>query len=333
MKDPYKILGVSKQASQDEIKKAYRKLAVAYHPDKNPDDKNAEEKFKEISSAYEVLSDQEKRNMYDTYGDIDPRNVNVNRGFNPFDHINMDDIFGFNGRRRSTRGDDIRNSIRIDFMEAVKGCTKNVVIERPKECTSCKGNGSKDGNNIDSCQGCGGSGKVGINKGFLQILQTCRECMGNGVVIKEKCQECFGEGFKKESETLKVKIPVGIENGSIMRLLGKGAPSNYGAEPGDLYLSIIVSPHLKFKRDGNNIFSEEEIEYTDAILGAKIVTDTIHGTVKLKIPPGTQPGNILKISGKGINKGNHLVGIKVKIPEKLSEKEKELLEELRNIRS
>lgn len=248
-----------------------------------------------------------------------------NNGFNPHD------IFG--NRRPRTRGDDIRHGIQVGFMEAVKGCVKKIAIDYPSECLPCKGNGSKSGSGIEQCKHCNGVGKVGYNQGAWQILRTCPGCQGVGHKILEKCPECAGNGFKTKTEIIKITIPAGIEHGTVMRLSGKGMPSPYGAENGDLYLSIMTSPHPKFKREGATIYSDETVNYIDAILGTKLSVNTVHGNVKLTVPQGTQPNSILKIKGKGVhqgkNKGNHLVSIKVSMPKQISKEEKELLEKLK----
>lgn len=340
MKDPYKTLGVKRDADAGAIKKTYRKLALQYHPDKNPDNPEAEEKFKEINAAYEVLSDSEKRQKYDTYGDINPRDPTL--GNDPFSNIrNSMHNSGFwnmyNGGARSVRGDDIQQAIRIDFIDAAKGVVKKLSIDYPYSCTSCKGNGSKDGTSLETCETCKGAGKIGQNRGMMQILYSCPACQGEGSTIIEKCTDCAGNKTKIKNEILKITIPAGINDGTIMRLQGKGMPSHYGASPGDLFLSISISSHPVFNRDGMTIFSEKTIGYIDAILGIKIPVETIHGKVKLKIPAGTQPNSMLKISGKGVIKGkikgDHLVGIKVIIPDKISPQEKELLSQLKNIKT
>jgi molecular chaperone DnaJ len=334
MKNPYKTLGVKKDADAKEIKKAYHKLALKYHPDKNPDDPQSEDKFKDISTAYDILSDTKKRQQYDLYGDVSSRQPDP--GFNPFEHVMRQAGFGFGGRR-GTRGSDIRRSIKIEFMEAAKGCVKKLSVDYPYECSTCKGNGSKDGTSIKPCDVCEGVGKVGYSQGFMQILSTCPGCQGDGNIVIEKCTNCHGRGTKNKTEVLKVTIPVGLDNGMAIRLSGKGMPSPYGAESGDLYLSVLVSQHPEFKRDGIHIYSEKTIGYIDAILGVKIPVNTIHGQVSLKVPPGTQPGNIFKIKHKGIigkkDKGNHMVGIKVSLPEEISEQERDLLEKLKNIKT
>lgn len=343
MKDPYAALGVEKDASASDIKKAYHKLALKYHPDKNPDDPSAEEKFKEISAAYDVLSDSQKRQQYDTYGEvgdqpkIDP--FEFIRRAGGFSNLNFEDIFGGRrGRASSTRGDSVRRTIRIGFMDAAKGCDKKLSVEYPETCNKCRGNGSKDGTSIERCETCQATGKVGQNHGVMQVLHRCPVCKGKGYNIVEECEECAGLGTKNRTETLKVKIPAGINDGTTMRLNGKGMSSACGGPNGDLYLSISIEQHPKFKRQGTTIFSEETIDYLQAILGDKIDVDTIHGQVKLKVPAHTQPDSILKIAGKGIcqdknHKGDHLVILKVILPKKISPQEKELLKKLRNIKS
>jgi len=328
MKNPYKVLGVKKDASTEDIKKAYRQLALQYHPDKNPDNPDAESKFKDISSAYEILNNQEKRQQYDMYGDVSSRPQSGGPGGV---RVDIDDFFS--GRRSRTRGDDVSKRISISFMEAAKGCIKTISIDYPQECTSCKGNGSENGTSLETCSQCNGAGRIGYNQGFMQILQTCPLCQGRGSKITKPCSTCSGKGVTFKNEVLKVTIPAGLGHGSTIRLSRKGMPSQYGSENGDLYLSVLVTPHPKFKRDGINVYSEETVNYIDAILGIKILVNTIHGQVKLKVPAGTQPNSILKIGGKGITrdkaKGDHLVGINVSLPTKISKKEQELLSKLK----
>lgn len=349
MKDPYEILGISKDANENEIKKAFRQLALKYHPDKNNGSKESEEQFKDINTAYEILSDPEKRKMYDIYGTINPRDVQSQSGpeIDPFEFIRRAGGFGFSPdffdfennygqQKKNIRGQDISKEITINFLEAVLGTTKEVTIEYPYSCVSCHGTGADNGTAIKKCDTCSGQGKIGQRQGFMQILRTCPSCNGRGQIILTRCKECVN-GQKFRTETIKVHIPIGVEDGNAIRVAGKGMSSQYNGVSGDLYLRIEVMPHEKFKRDRFTIYSEEEINYIDAILGTKIETETIHGPVNLKIPAGIQPGHILKIKSKGVIKnkemeGDHLVCIKVKLPTKLDKEEKELLEELKTMK-
>jgi molecular chaperone DnaJ len=337
MKNPYEALGVSKEASDDEIKKVFRQLAFKYHPDKNPGDKDAEEKFKEISSAYDILNDPEKRKRFDTYGSLDPRATAG--GFDPMDfmhHGGFDEWFGFGGKtKKNLNGDNITKNLQIDFMDAAIGTVKTLKIDYPFACSSCKGTGAKDNTSKKQCDTCAGQGKVGQNQGFMHIVSTCNACKGKGFTIIEKCPDC-NNGTKIRTDTISVTIPAGIDNGNTMRVAGKGMPSQYNGNNGDLYLRILVSPHKTFKRDGLTIYSEHNIDFIDAILGTKIDVDTIHGRIILKIPAGTQPNGLLKIAEKGIisnegAKGDHLVGIRISIPTKITEEEKVLLEKFKEM--
>ena len=336
MKNPYAILGVEKTASGKEIKKAYHKLAMEWHPDKKQGDKQAEEKFKEISSAYEVLSNSEKRKQYDTYGDLNPRHqesgiddILRNMGFGGGRGFNFDDIFGSARGGRRVRGEDLRKTITIDFLEAAKGGSKSFKMHYPIICVSCTGNGSKNGKSRKVCDPCKGSGRTTYKQGFMQVVNSCNDCGGSGFQILEFCKDCNGAGEINKEESVKIIIPAGVDENTTMRLSGKGLPSEFGGENGDLFISLIIKPHSKFKRMGTAIQSEETIDYLDAILGTKIDVETIHGTVKLDIPAGIQPNNILKIKNEGIhkdkNKGDHLVNIKVSIPKQISNEQKELL--------
>jgi len=341
--NPYEILGVEKTADEQTIKKSFRELAFKYHPDRNKE-AGAEDKFKEISAAYEILSDKEKRNLYDTYGTINPHEAQGNTGFDPFEFIKraggFSDFVDFENnygkQNRKTRGDDISGSLGVSFLEAALGAEKTVSVEHPYNCDSCKGTGAEAGSTPEKCTLCNGNGKIGKKQGFMQILSTCPSCRGQGTIILNKCQECIS-GHKVKTEKIKINIPIGIEDGNVIRIFGKGMPGQHGNENGDLYLRISIESHPKFKRDRSTIYSEQEIDYIDAILGTKVEVDTIHGPVNLKIPTGIQPGHVLKIKEKGIIKdndvkGDHLIGIRVIIPSKLSNEEKELLEKLRNLK-
>lgn len=327
MSNPYEILGVSEDASEKEIKTAYRKLAQQYHPDKNPGDSAAEEKFKEISAAYDILGDQQKRQEYDNRG----------KGFGSLDdflsHFYEDlggfgDMFG--GFRDRYERRDINKTLQISFMEAALGCEKTIQVEYPYDCKECHGKGGKS---MSTCASCKGAGRIVMRQGNVQYVSTCTACTGKGLKVDKPCQNCSGTGKNIIPETLKVKIPAGIYSGNSIRLNGKGMP---GRAKGDLFLNILVSPHNEFSRQDLNIFSNLNINYIDAILGTKKEVNTIHGPVKLNISAGTQPNTVLKISAKGIinsrgGRGNHFVNIKVNLPKTLDKKEKELILKLKEL--
>lgn len=342
MKSPYEILGVKKDASEDEIKSAFRKLALQWHPDKNPNNPEAEEKFKEISSAYDVIGDPQKRKQYDMFGSVgNGSQPGHGYGAPPIDiedlfnrsGFNIEDLFGGRQTRRSTKGEDLQQVLSISFMESVNGCTKHISVSYPFECKSCKGSGAKDGN-VKTCESCKGAGKIGYRQGFIQVVRTCDGCRGAGYEIIEKCTTCNGSGEDKKTEKIKMAIPQGIENGTVMRLAGKGMDSDLGGPSGDLFLHVRVEPHKKFTRIKDNIHTEEHVNYLDAILGNKIKVETVHGNVSVDIPAGTQPNAMLRVSGKGIvtknSKGDHIVKVLISIPTSLKEEDRKILEELRD---
>ena len=338
-KDYYEILGVSRTATEEELKKAYRKLALKYHPDRNPGDKQAEEKFKEINEAYAVLSDSEKRQRYDRFGHAG--------GFEGFDFSQggFGDIFGdifedlFGGaassqsRRRAERGSDLRYNITLSFEEAASGKEAKIKIPRFETCAGCNGTGAKPGSQVRSCTTCGGSGQIRFQQGFFTVARTCHHCRGEGRIIQERCSRCGGEKKVRRERTLNVKIPGGIESDSSLRLSGEGEPGLNGGPPGDLYVVMTVQEHPMFKRKGDDILSESTISIVQAILGAKIEVPTLKGKADLKIPTGTQNGSVFKLKGMGIQNvhghgtGDQLVKIKVQIPTKLTHKQRELIEE------
>lgn len=361
-KDYYNILGVSKDASQDEIKAAFRKKAHEFHPDKGGD----AEKFKEINEANQVLGNPEKRKQYDQFGSAF-QNGQAGGGFNGggfggfggqgfggqgFSNMDFEDlgdifggfgdIFGFGGGRqtskRQTRGQDMEMTISLDFMDAAFGVEKEISFTKNTTCDRCKGNGSEPGAKVETCKTCNGTGRVIRMQrtilGNIQTQATCTACEGEGKIYSQKCAKCGGSGVHRETVKLIVKIPAGINDGESIRLTGQGEVGEKGASAGDLFLRIRLQAHKKFVRDGYDIRTEEEISVKQAILGDKIDIETIHGTIKLKIPEGTQSGTIFKIKEKGIEKlhnrgiGDQFVKIVVNIPRGLNKKRAQMLEEL-----
>jgi molecular chaperone DnaJ len=343
-RDYYEVLGVVREASVDDIKKAFRRLAVKYHPDKNPNDTTAEERFKEAAEAYEVLSDQEKRARYDRYGHAATNGMGGG-GFDPshfsdFTDI-LGDLFGFGdffgtGRRRATRparGNDVRYDLTLEFEEAVFGKDVSIDVPRIATCATCHGSGAKPGTDPVTCSGCGGRGQIRFTQGgFLTVQRTCPQCGGAGKVIKDPCQECNGAGRVRESKTISVKVPAGVDDGSRLRVQGEGEGGFNGGPAGDLYVFISVEEHPRFTRREYDIHSEQNISFTQAALGAEVETETIDGTESLRIPPGTQPNQIFRLRGKGVQflqgagRGDHYVHVGVTIPTALDDEQRELLE-------
>jgi molecular chaperone DnaJ len=350
-RDYYEVLEVSRDASPDEIKKAYRKMARKYHPDVNRDDKNAAEKFKEINDAYEVLSDPQKREVYDRFGHdaFDPTRNNGAGGFAGFDFDDLGggfgDIFDMffgaagGGRRRKTgpqRGADREIRIDIDFEDAVFGIEKEIELLRTEKCEKCRGNGAEPGTKIKTCPNCNGSGQVRSVQntpfGRFETVRPCSRCNGEGKVLEKPCSACKGSGQVRKNRKINIRIPAGIDSGARLRIQGEGEHGTRGGAPGDLYIIVIVRPHSKFKREGYNLIASLEINFVQAALGAEIETPLLGGaTHNLYIPEGTQPGDIITVKGKGIphlnshRNGDLKVKIKVRIPTNLSKKQKELL--------
>ncbi|MFQ5835006.1 MAG: molecular chaperone DnaJ [bacterium] len=357
-RDYYEILGISRDASPEEIKKAYRKLAIKYHPDRNPDNsKEAEEKFKEVSEAYKILSDPEKRQIYDQYGHAGlEAEVGAGAGFggfgfDPFKIFEevfgresfggdiFGDFFGHRARARQAQpGSDLHYTLEISFEEAVFGTEKEIRANRYEPCSSCRGSGIRPGSGSQTCPTCRGTGYVSVSQSFFSISRTCTQCQGRGTIIRDPCRQCRGTGRIRTTRKIKVKIPAGIDHGAHLRLGGQGEAGLRGGPPGDLYVSLRVKPHPIFERDGNNIICEVPISFAQAALGGKVSVPTLNGKVKLTIPPGTQTNKIFRLRGKGIpylhspNRGDQWVKVVVETPVHLSEQQKELLRKLDELR-
>ena len=350
-RDYYEVLGVSKGASEDEIKKAYRQLAKKYHPDMNPGDKEAEAKFKEANEAYDVLSDSEKRQKYDQFGHaaFDPSMGGGGSGFGGFGGMDFDfgdifsSFFGGGGSSRSTRntpidGDDVAARITIDFEEAVFGCKKEISFARIEACSDCGATGAEKGTKAETCQTCHGTGRVTVQQqtmlGYMQTQRACSNCRGTGKIIKTPCKNCNGKGYVKVSKKLEVSIPAGIDAGQRIVLRGQGSAGRNGGSAGDLVIEVRVKPHAFFKRERNNVYCEVPISFTEAALGAEIDVPTLDGkTDKLKIPDGTQTGTTFTLKGKGIpdinskRRGDIVISVVVETPKNLSSEQKKLLQE------
>lgn len=342
-RDYYEVLGVGRSASDDEIKKAYRALAFKHHPDRNPDNPEAEELFKLAAEAYEVLSDRERRAVYDQYGHDGLRGQGFQgfRGFEDiFSHFGdiFGDMFGFGGQRqRSTgprRGADLRFDMQITFEEAANGCKKEVPIARYERCVQCAGSGAAPGTSPETCASCGGRGQVVRSQGHFMISTSCPVCRGKGTVIREQCETCQGSGKERVERRIVVKVPAGVNTGTRIRLAGEGEPGERGGHGGDLYVFLTVEPHPVFERDDYDVHSEVPLTVVQAALGAKLHVQTLWGEETLKVPAGTQPGEIVKLKGKGIprlqsfGKGDHYVHLRVVIPRELTREQKKLLEKL-----
>ncbi|PIE33273.1 molecular chaperone DnaJ [candidate division KSB3 bacterium] len=347
-RDYYEILEVHRDATSDELKKAYRKLALKYHPDRSPDDKEAEEKFKEAAEAYEVLSNPEKRNLYDQYGHEGLKSTGFS-GFRGFEDIfsSFGDIFGFGdlfgsagGRRRSgpQPGADLRYNLRIPFQEAVFGADKEIDVEKLETCSICGGEGAEPGTSRMTCPTCNGRGQVARSQGFFTISTTCSRCRGQGTVIETPCRECHGAGKVRKQKKLSLKIPAGVDTGARLRLQGEGEGGLRGGPPGDLYVFIDVEPDDIFQRDGDDVYCEASISFTQAALGAEIEVPGLESRQSLTVPKGTQTGKVFKIQDAGIpslrgyGRGNEFVRVTVDTPTNLSEEEEDLFRKLAELR-
>ena len=347
-RDYYEVLGVGKDASADEIKRAYRRMAMKYHPDKNPDDKEAEAKFKECAEAYEVLSDQSKRQRYDQFGHEGLRGS----GMHDFSHMNVEDIFsmfgfedffsgifgGGRGRRSGhragpARGYDLETAVEMTLDDIAKGTEKTIEFTRQDSCSECNGTGSAKGSSPGQCPACRGTGQVARGGGFFQMVSTCGQCGGSGQIITHPCNQCRGTGRVPRKRTVSVKIPAGVHEGQGIRVANEGEPGAGGGPRGDLYCYVRVKPHEFLHRDGNDLIAVVPISFTQAALGATIEVPSLDGMKELKVPAGTQHGSVFRIKGQGLpdlrtrRTGDELVHIMVEIPMKLNSKQEELLRE------
>ncbi|MEZ6065876.1 MAG: molecular chaperone DnaJ [Planctomycetaceae bacterium] len=344
----YEVLSVSKTASGDEIKRSYKKLAVQFHPDRNPGDEEAIAKFKECAEAYEVLSDPDKRSRYDQYGHAGVKGAG-GRGGGPqfqdlgdiFEHFGdiFGDMFGGGGGSRSgpRRGSDIRAAVEITLLEAAEGCEKELRIDRKKACGRCSGSGAEPGHPAETCDYCAGQGQVVQAQGFFRVQTTCPACRGSGKVIRHKCNSCYGSGRQDESVSLNVKIPAGIDNGMQLCLRGEGEAGPNDGPRGDLYVDIRVHDHRRFQREGAHLVCEVPLTYTQVALGTEIELPLLKGTQSLKIPAGTQPGEVIKLRGQGMpdprggRRGDLHVVVRLIVPRKLDEPHEQALRKLAEI--
>jgi len=352
-RDYYEVLSVSRTCTEQELKSAYRRLAVKYHPDKNPGDASAEEKFKEAAEAYSVLSDAEQRRRYDRFGHagVSSSAGAGNWGAPGFAGIEdiLGDLFGFGdvfggargGARRSTaqRGADLRYDLEITLEEAAQGMTAQLRIPRLETCDTCKGSGAKAGTQPESCSTCSGSGQVRYQQGFFSVARTCHVCRGAGRVVKDPCETCKGAGRVEREKQMEVKIPAGVETGSRLRVSGEGESGTQGGSPGDLYVVIHVAEHDQFERQGSNLYEAVPITFAQAALGADIMVKTLDADEKLKIPMGTQTGTVFRLRGKGMpalggrGRGDLFVSVTVMTPTSLTREQRKLLEQLAEVES
>lgn len=342
-RDYYEILGVTRGATDIEIKKAYRTLAVQHHPDKNPDDPHAEEKFKEAAEAYAVLSDSQKRASYDRFGHRAAGAGGFDAGFTNFDDIfdmfGFGDMFGQRGGRRSTvqRGSDLRYDIEITLEDAAAGKDEKLRIPRLEKCGECAGTGAEKGTQPETCITCGGRGQTQYQQGFFSVMRTCANCQGSGRIIKTPCKICRGQGRVEKEKTIELKIPAGVETGSRLRVTGEGESGVNGGPSGDLYVVIHVAENENFERQGNNLYSAVPVTFAQAALGADIKVTTLDGEEEIKVPAGTQTGTIFRIKGHGMpnlggrGKGDLFVAVTLVTPKTLTKEQRKLLEQLAEI--
>jgi len=341
-RDYYEILGVAKTATDKELKKAYKRLAMKCHPDRNPDDASAVDKFKELQEAYDVLGDEQKRGAYDQYGHAGVDQSRGGGGPQDFGDVFGDmfgDIFGGGGgggrgrQRGPARGADLRYNMELTLEEAVKGVSKDIQVPSLQGCDDCHGSGAKKGTSAHTCGTCHGQGQVQMRQGFFAVQQACPTCRGKGKIIKDPCRTCYGEGRYEKTKTLAVKIPAGVDTGDRIRLTGEGEAGETGAPKGDLYVQVHVKEHAIFERDGNNLYCEVPISFSNAALGGDIEVPTLDGKVKLKVASETQSGRMFRLRGKGVKSvrshstGDLICKVVVETPVKLTEHQRKLLRE------
>ena len=334
-RDYYEILGVSRTATGDEIKQAYRALAKQWHPDRNPGDTAAEDRFKELSEAYTVLSDAEKRSLYDRRG-----HGAFSEGYERIDFRAVSEILegivgDVFGNRRVRQGADVELDLEVSFEEAALGCEKALPVPRSAPCTACDATGAAKGSRVDRCAGCGGTGEVRYQRGFFSASRPCSTCGGSGKKIATPCAVCQGQAAVPATETMQVKVPPGVDDGAIRSVRGAGQPAaKQGGAPGDLHVRVRVRPHPLFRRDGTDVRVTIPVSFPQVVLGSQIDVPTLEGRVKMKVPPGTQSGKVFRLRGKGIAalggpaKGDQLVEVVVEVPEQISRRQRELIEEL-----
>lgn len=343
-RDYYEVLGLGREAGEDEIKKAYRRAALKWHPDRNPDNHpEAEERFKEVTEAYSVLVDPQKRASYDRYGHA---GVSGRRGgfdesiFSDFsdifdDFLGFDDLFGFGGGRRrgGRRGSDLRYDVELTFEEAANGLATKIKVAREENCKDCNGNGARPGTAPSTCSSCHGHGQVRYQQGFLMISRTCPQCQGVGRVVRDPCPECMGAGRRKRDRTIEIKVPPGVDSGTRLRVTGEGDTGAHGGPAGDLYVVIHVGEHSFFERREADLFCSMPVSFPQAVMGVTLQVPTLNGNQKLKVPPGTQSGTVFRLKGRGLprvhgGRGDLYVELQVDVPVKVNREQKQLLDRL-----
>lgn len=335
LKNYYEILGLTRNSAQEEIKKAYKKLAFENHPDRNPGNPHAEEKFKEINEAYQILSSPEKRAKYDSFNHMSGESffdADFGSNFNDIFEDLFDQVFNVGRSRRPERGRDLRYDLQLTFEEAASGVEKEITIPKANPCSDCRGRGAAPGGEV-TCDMCQGNGTIRYSEGFFAMSRSCPKCKGMGTIIKESCRTCGGKGFVGSNHKVKIKIPAGVDNDMRLKMRGEGEAGFFGGPSGDLYIKINIQEHPFFKREGKDVFCEVPVGFVQAALGAEVVIPTLEGKDTIQIPAGTQPGQTFKLNGRGVpsldrgKKGDLYIKVQVEVPVKINSKQKRLLEE------